>query len=77
MAAFTYTTLVPGVLATLVWFLLVNRIGAIRASSFHFLNPFLGVAIAAIFVGESLSLQDIVGVAVITLGIIAVQFSKR
>ena len=77
ITAFTYTTLVPGVLATLVWFLLVNRIGAIRASSFHFLNPFLGVAIAAFFVGESLSLQDIVGVMVITLGIVAVQLSKR
>ncbi len=77
IAAFTYTTLVPGVLATLVWFLLVNRIGAIRASSFHFLNPFLGVAIAAVFVGESLSGQDIIGVMVITVGIIAVQFSKR
>ncbi|NOR61264.1 MAG: EamA family transporter [Rhodobacteraceae bacterium] len=77
IAAFTYTTLVPGVLATLVWFLLVNRIGAIRASSFHFLNPFLGVAIAAVFVGESLSMQDIVGVMVITAGIVAVQLSKR
>lgn len=77
ITAFIYTTLVPGVLATLVWFLLVNRIGAVRASSFHFLNPFLGVAIAAIFVGESLSQQDIVGVLVITLGIVAVQLSKR
>ncbi len=77
IVAFIYTTLVPGVLATLVWFLLVQRIGAIRASSFHFLNPFLGVAIAAIVVGESLSVQDIVGVVVITLGIVAVQFSKR
>lgn len=75
--AFTYTTLVPGVLATLVWFLLVRRIGAVRASSFHFLNPFLGVAIAALVVGESLSLQDVVGVLVITLGIVAVQYSKR
>ncbi len=77
IVAFIYTTLVPGVLATLVWFLLVQRIGAIRASSFHFLNPFLGVAIAAVVVGESLSLQDIMGVGVITLGIIAVQLSKR
>jgi len=77
LVAFAYTTIVPGVLATLVWFLLVNRIGAIRASSFHFLNPFLGVAVAAMIVGESLSLQDIAGVSVITLGIIAVQFSKR
>jgi len=77
IVAFTYTTLVPGVLATLIWFLLVRRIGAVRSSSFHFLNPFLGVAIAAAVVGESLTLQDIAGVFVITLGIIAVQLSKR
>ncbi len=75
--AFTYTTLVPGVLATLIWFLLVDRIGAIRATSFHFLNPFFGVAIAAIVVGESLSAQDLFGVVIISLGIIAVQMSRR
>ena len=40
--AFIYTTLVPGLLATLVWFILVDRIGAVRASTYHFLNPFLG-----------------------------------
>ncbi len=77
IAAFTYTTLVPGVLATLVWFTLVQRIGAVRAATYHFLNPFLGVAIAALVVGESLSVQDVVGVLIITLGIIAVQLSKR
>ncbi len=77
LVAFTYTTLVPGVAATLVWFMLVQRIGAIRASSFHFLNPFLGVSVAALVRGESFSAQDALGVLVITLGIIAVQFSKR
>jgi len=77
IAAFSYTTLVPGVVATLVWFLLVQRVGAVRASSFHFLNPFLGVAIAALVVGESLSVQDVIGVLVVTLGIMAVQYSKR
>ena len=77
IVAFIYTTLVPGVLATLVWFLLVQRIGAVRASSFHFLNPFLGVAIAALLVGESLTRLDILGVLIITFGIIAVQLSKR
>ncbi len=77
LAAFTYTTLVPGVMATLVWFMLVQRIGATRAASYHFLNPFLGVAVAALVVGESLSLQDMLGVVVITAGIIMVQLSKR
>ena len=44
--AFAYTVLVPGLLATMAWFVLVERIGALRASTFHFLNPVLGVAIA-------------------------------
>ena len=76
-AAFAYTTLVPGVLATLIWFLLVSRIGATRATSFHFLNPFFGVAIAALVVGERLSFQDVIGVVVISAGIIAVQVSRQ
>ena len=45
-AAFAYTTLFPGLIATLVWFHLVNRIGATQAATFHFLNPFFGVAVA-------------------------------
>lgn len=76
-AAFLYTLLVPGLAATLVWFWLVNRIGALRAATFHFLNPFLGVATAAAVLGERLGLREIAGVLVITLGILAVQLSKQ
>lgn len=75
--AFIYTTIVPGLLATVVWFLLVGRIGAVRASTFHFLNPFLGVATAAIILGEKIGVLDIVGVAIIAGGILAVQLSKQ
>ncbi len=74
--AFTYTTIVPGVMATWVWFTLVNRIGAIRAATFHFLNPVFGVAIAALLLGEKIRPLDIVGVAIITAGILAVQLTK-
>ena len=74
--AFVYTTLVPGLAATFVWFQLVNRIGAIKAATFHFLNPFFGVLIAAILLGEAMSLLDFVGVGIITAGILAVQLSK-
>lgn len=77
LAAFTYTTLVPGLAATFVWFWLVNRIGATRAATFHFLNPFFGVAIAAVLLGEPLGRQDLIGVAIITLGILAVQLSRQ
>jgi len=77
IAAFIYTTLVPGLAATLVWFLLVERIGATRAATFHFLNPFLGVAIAALVLNEALRLNDLIGVAVIMAGILAVQISRQ
>jgi drug/metabolite transporter (DMT)-like permease len=77
IAAFVYTTLVPGLAATLVWFMLVNRIGAVKAATFHFLNPFLGVAIAAVILNEQLGLREGFGVAVIMGGILAVQLSKQ
>lgn len=76
IAAFVYTTLAPGLLATWIWFALVARIGAVKAATFHFLNPFFGVAVAAVFLGESLSMRDIIGVAIITVGILAVQMSR-
>jgi drug/metabolite transporter (DMT)-like permease len=76
VAAFVYTTLVPGLAATWVWFLLVNRIGAVRAATFHFLTPFFGVATAALLLGEALGALDVLGVAIIAAGILAVQLSK-
>jgi drug/metabolite transporter (DMT)-like permease len=75
--AFIYTTLVPGLATTLVWFWLVNRIGAVKAATFHFLNPFLGVAIAALILSEGLGITDIIGVLIITGGILAVQLSRQ
>ncbi len=77
VGAFLYTTLIPGVLATWIWFRLVARIGAVRAATFHFLNPFFGVAIAAAVLGERLGWLDLLGVAVIAGGILAVQLSKQ
>lgn len=77
LTALAYTILAPGLLATSIWFALVSRIGAVRAATFHFLNPFFGVAIAAVLLGESLGWLDVVGVAIITVGILAVQLSKQ
>ncbi|MDJ0630690.1 MAG: DMT family transporter [Rhodobacter sp.] len=77
VAAFAYTTLIPGLAATWVWFLLVNRIGAVRAATFHFLTPPFGVGVAALLLGERLGVLDLLGVAVIAMGILAVQLSKQ
>ena len=76
VAAFLYSAIVSGVVATMIWFVLVRRIGATRAATFNFLNPFLGVAIAAVVLGERVTARDLVGVAIIMCGILAVQLSR-
>lgn len=74
--AFVYTLFVPGLAATMIWFVLVGRIGATRSATFHFLNPFIGVAIAAGVLGEAVTARDLLGVAIIMAGILAVQLSR-
>ena len=74
--AFAYTLLVPGLAATVVWFALVNRIGAVRAATFHFLNPVFGVLIAAVLLGEAVTGLDLLGVAIVTGGILMVQLAR-
>lgn len=74
--AFLYTVVAPGIAATWIWFLLVNRIGAIRAATYHFLSPFFGVAVAALILGERFGVTDAVGALIIAVGILMVQRSK-
>ena len=75
--AFLYQIFIPGLTATLLWFSLVKRVGAVRASTFHFLNPFFGVAVAAILLKEQISTTDIIGVLIAMAGILAVQWSRQ
>ncbi len=77
LVAFAYTVLFPGLAATMIWFVLVRRIGATRAATFHFINPFFGVAAAALILGEKVTGRDLAGVAIIMAGILAVQLSRR
>ncbi|MBL8562359.1 MAG: DMT family transporter [Gemmobacter sp.] len=76
-AAMAYQILMPGIFATVLWFALVRRIGAVKAATFHFLNPFFGVVIAALLLGEGIRLTDMLGVAVVMAGILAVQVSRQ
>jgi probable blue pigment (indigoidine) exporter len=77
LLAFLYQAFVPGIAATLLWFALVGQIGALRAATFHFLNPFFGVAIAALLLGESITPADVAGVLIVMAGILAVQLSRQ
>ena len=77
VAAFLYTMIGPGLLATWIWFTLVGEIGAVRASVFHFLNPFFGVLVAALVLGEAVGPRDVIGVLIVAAGILAVQLARQ
>ena len=68
---------IAGLAATTAWFLLVERLGPTRAAAFHFLNPFFGVATAAVVLGERVGLRDVLGVTIVSLGILMVQRARR
>lgn len=74
--AFAYIIVVPGVIATLVWFHLVKRIGATHAAAYHFLNPAFGVIIASLLLGERIGPVDMIGVVIIMASILAVQLAR-
>lgn len=76
VAALVYSVLVPGIAATWIWFLLVGRVGAVRAATFHFLSPIFGVIIAALMLGERFGALDVVGAAIVAAGILMVQLAR-
>ena len=76
LIAMLYSILVPGIAATWIWFLLVGRVGAVRAATFHFLSPIFGVAIAAALLGERFGLTDMLGAGVVAAGILMVQMAR-
>ena len=74
--SFLYTTIFPGLIATFIWFKLLRSIGPIKAAAFHFLNPFFGVLIANIILSEKLTWNQLLGVFMVTIAIMALQLSK-
>lgn len=74
--AFLHLALIPGLLATFVWFKLIHWIGPTRASVFHFLNPPFAVGMSWAVLGEPITSATTVGVVLITLGILLVQAAR-
>lgn len=74
--SFLYTVLAPGIGATWIWFLLVARVGAVRAATFHFLSPIFGVVIAAALLGERFGASDVIGAGIVAAGILMVQLAR-
>ncbi len=74
--AFAYIVLVPGLLATAVWFSLIGWVGPTRASVFHFLNPGFGILIAWLLLGEPLVEGMLLGALAVAAGILLVQVAR-
>ena len=75
--AFIYTCFFPGLIATMIWFNLVKRIGVVMASSFHFLTPPTGVIIAYIVLNERININDIIGIIFITIALTIIHQAKK
>lgn len=76
LVAFAYIVLLPGIVATFLWFTLLERGSATDAASYHFLNPVFGVVIAWIVLAEPLGWSDAVGVALVAGGILIVNRAR-
>lgn len=71
-----YLAIMLSLIALLLWFALIRMAGAGRASAFHFLNPGLGMLFAWAILGEHLSLQDLLGLIPIVIGILMVTWQS-
>ncbi len=62
---------VPGTaIATLLWFQVLNVGKLHRMNAFTFLTPLFALVIGAAFLGEVLELNELIGTAVIIMGLI-------
>ena len=72
-AAFGFSTILSGGVAFSLWYQGVKRIGVTRTVVYHYLVPFIAVLFAAFFLGERITLSQIVGGAAIISGVALVQ----
>ncbi|BBI52270.1 hypothetical protein HORIV_46910 [Vreelandella olivaria] len=70
MIAMTHLVLVVTIGGMSLWLVLIRISGASTASSYHLLNPFFGVLLAYLILGEPLRMADFIGVALIVIGLL-------
>lgn len=66
---FAYSTLIPAGVANVIVFHGIRLLGPTRITAFQFLVPFIAVLLGAIFLEEGIEVAQIVGGAVIILGV--------
>jgi drug/metabolite transporter (DMT)-like permease len=67
--SFLYLVLIISVGASLLWFWLLKRGEASAVSSYYFLTPIAGLALAALLLGEPFGIRDLLGLVAVAAGI--------
>jgi drug/metabolite transporter (DMT)-like permease len=75
-AAFCFSTFVSGGIAFTFWYAGVRRLGVTRTVVYHYLVPFVAVVFAALFLGERITLLQVLGGGLILAGVYLVQRQK-
>lgn len=70
MIAITHLVLIVTVGGMSLWLVLIRISGASTASSYHLLNPFFGVVLAYLILGEPLRMADFIGATAIVAGLL-------
>lgn len=68
--AITHLVLVVTIGGMSLWLVLIRISGASTASSYHLLNPFFGVLLAYLILGEPLRITDFIGAGLIVIGLL-------
>jgi drug/metabolite transporter (DMT)-like permease len=76
-AAFGFSTFVSGGIAFSLWYQGVQRFGVTRTVVYHYFVPFVAVIFAALFLGERISIVQIVGGIGILAGVALVQNTQN
>jgi drug/metabolite transporter (DMT)-like permease len=72
-----YTILFTYVLGNVLWFVAIGQVGANRASLYANIQPFLGAAFAVLTLGETMGALQVIGGAVIAVGILLARERRR
>ena len=67
--SFLYLVLVISIGASLIWFWLLKQGEASVVSSYYFLTPIMGLALAALLLGEPFGLREAIGLVAVAAGI--------
>lgn len=76
-ASLVYQSVVVAFLSYFIWFWLIHEYSVSRLSAFTFFTPIFGVLFGVVFMGEELTLSLVVGLPMVCVGILFVNWRRR